>query len=468
MVSMTGEDTQPVLPDMPPDFVWGVATSAYQIEGAASADGRGESIWDRFAAGGAVAHGDTGAVACDHYQRWREDVAIMADLGVDAYRFSVAWPRVLPGGTGPVNQAGLDFYDRLVDELLAHGIRPVATLYHYDLPQALQDRWGGWIGRDTAGAFADYVDIVSRRLGDRVRDWITVNQPWCASWLGHVWGIHAPGFKDLRAGLQAAHHLMLGHGRATAALRSNDARARVGISVSLGPVCPYGQDEADRVAASTVDGTYNRWFLEALFRQGYPPDVVARLADRAPDIRPGDMESIGVPIDFLGVNYYTRTFWRSAPGRNSAGVEEVEIEGVERTAMGWEVYPEGLYEVLTRVHREYGPPSIVITEGGAAFEDTRDLDGRLHDQRRIAYLAAHMRQARRAVESGVPLRGYFVWSLVDNFEWAEGYSKRFGLVYVEYDTQERILKESGRWFREQLRHRSRPAREQPVAEPAPR
>ncbi|MBF6589324.1 MAG: beta-glucosidase [Ktedonobacterales bacterium] len=440
--------------ERPARFIWGVATSAYQIEGAATEDGRGESIWDRFQPMRGGARNDTGQVACDHYHRYRADIALMQRLGVDAYRFSVAWPRIFPEGVGRLNAPGLDFYDRLVDTLLAAGIRPFVTLFHYDLPQALQDRWGGWAGRDTVAAFAAYAEAVSRRLGDRVADWITLNQPWCPSWLGYVWGVHAPGIKDLRLGLQVAHHLLLGHGSAVPILRQNSAGARVGIALNLGPVYPDTSTPADRAAATLADGTYNRWFLDALFKGSYPPDVLAVLGDRAPRTQAGDMEIIRAELDFLGVNYYTRSFWKAAPGRNSAGIAEVRREDVERTAMDCEIYSEGLYEVLVRVQREYAPPRLYITESGAAFDDTLSAGRTVADERRIAYLRAHFHQARRAIAHGVPLQGYFVWSLMDNFEWAEGYRKRFGLVYVDYATQERILKDSAKWFARMLRGRA--------------
>ena len=435
------------MPQMPGGFLWGAASSAYQVEGATRADGRGESIWDRFSATpGKVANGDSGEIACDHYHRHREDVALIRQLGLQAYRFSISWPRILPQGTGQVNTAGLDFYDRLVDELLLAGIRPFATLYHWDLPQALQDRWAGWIGRDTPAAFAEYADVVSRRLGDRVKDWITINEPWCAAWLGYIEGIHAPGLTDIASGMQAAHHLLLGHGRAVSVVRNNCSGARVGISLNLYPFYPDTASPADRDAVEYADGTQNRWFLDAIYRGRYPDDVVERLEDRAPRVYDGDMGEIRVPLDLLGVNYYTRTILKGGPNGRAGGGDEVRVEGVERTALGWEVYPQGLYEVLTRVHTEYAPAAIFVTENGAAFDDVVAADGTVHDSRRVDFLRAHFAQARRAIAAGVPLRGYFVWSLMDNFEWAEGYSKRFGLIYVDYRTQERIVKDSGHWY----------------------
>ncbi len=426
-------------------FLWGAATSAYQIEGATREDRRGEYIWDRFAVTpGKVANGDTGEVACDHYHRVGEDVALMAELGLGAYRFSVAWPRILPNGTGRVNQVGLDFYDRLVDALLAASIRPFVTLYHWDLPQTLQDRWGGWTNRDTAEAFADYADAVSRRLGDRVSDWITLNEPWCSAWLGHALGVHAPGAMDLRKTFAAAHHLMLAHGHAVPVLRANSRAARVGLTLNLTPVYPLTDADADHEAAQRADGAMNRWFLDAAFKGRYPDDVLREFDGYLPELQPGDLAAMCQPLDFLGVNYYTRTFVRARVG--ALGLEEARIEGVERTAMGWEVYPEGLYDILTRVHREYDVAELYVTESGAAYDDAVTASGEVHDERRRAYLEEHFAAARRAIAAGVPLRGYFVWSLLDNFEWAEGYRPRFGLVYVDYATQRRIVKDSGRWF----------------------
>jgi len=432
---------------MPPDFLWGAATASYQIEGAPNEEGRGESIWDRFSATpGKVKNGDTGAVACDHYHRYIEDVALMARLGLHAYRFSIAWPRILPEGTGTPNQAGLDFYSHLVDELLAAGIQPFATLYHWDLPQILQDRHGGWLGRDTAEAFAAYAEVVVRTLGDRVKDWITLNEPLCSSWLGHGIGIHAPGFRDPALAMRAAHNLLLGHGFAAPILRDNCRGARVGISLNLNPTHPATESPADQAAARHADLLANRLFLDPLYRGAYPRELLEQFGEHAFGVVDGDMRIVSAPLDFLGINYYTRSFRRADPAGLDPTGEEARIEGVDRTEMDWEIYPDGLHEMLSRVHREYHPSALYVTESGAAFPDVLTESGAVHDERRRAYLESHFAAAQRLVAEGVPLRGYFVWSLLDNFEWAEGYGKRFGLVYVNYPSQRRVVKDSGRWY----------------------
>ena len=432
----------------PEGFVWGAATSAYQIEGGVAEGGRGPSIWDTFCRSECkVFQGHTGDVACDHYHRYAEDVELMRSLGLHAYRFSIAWPRILPEGRGEVNPEGLDFYDRLVDALLAAGIQPFATLYHWDLPQALQDA-GGWASRDTVGAFCEYADAVSRRLGDRVKNWITHNEPWVVAFLGHAWGRHAPGLQDMATALQVAHHLLLSHGESVPILRENGgAGAQVGITLNLAPVHPASPAAKDVAAARRRDGYLNRWFLDPLFKGTYPEDMLALYGELAPTVRPGDMARIAAPLDFLGVNYYTRNLVRDDPESPELGSRLVTPEGAEVTEMGWEVYPQGLYELLIRLRDDYRPPAIYITENGAAFPDEATPDGRVFDPRRIAYLDGHLRQAHRAIREGVPLKGYFVWSLLDNFEWSHGYSKRFGLVYVFYPTQQRIVKESGYWYR---------------------
>lgn len=432
----------------PKGFVWGTATASYQIEGAVHEDGRGESIWDRFChTPGHIAGGDTGDVAVDHYHRWQEDVRIMKELGVGAYRFSIAWPRVIPDGAGAVNPAGLDFYDRLVDGLLAAGIEPYVTLYHWDLPQALQDK-GGWPNRDAAAWFADYAAVVSSRLGDRVHHWITHNEPFVAAFQGYGSGDHAPGEQNPFAALQATHHLLLSHGLAVPVLRQNgDELTQVGITLNLTWVDAASERPADVEAARRFDGIANRLFLDPLFRGAYPADLMAYGRDLAPHAEPGDLLQISAPIDFLGVNYYSRAIVAEDPGGGPLATREIVPAYAELTEMGWEIYPEGLYKLLRRVHEEYRPRAMHITENGCAIADQL-LDGRVHDERRIAYLREHFLQARRAIDEGVPLRGYFVWSLMDNFEWAYGYDKRFGLVYVDYASQERILKDSARWFQQ--------------------
>ena len=426
---------------MPADFLWGAATSAYQIEGATHEDGRGESIWDSFAAiPGKIADGSTGEPADEHYHRARDDVALMREVGLRAYRFSVAWPRVQPEGRGRPNAAGLDFYDRLVELLLESGIRPFVTLYHWDLPQALQDR-GGWANRETIDRFADYADIVSHRLGGRAHDWITHNEPWVVAWLGHATGVHAPGLADPALYPRVAHNLLLSHGAATPVVRGNvrGGAAGVGIVLNLSPVEPASVREEDERAALIHDGVLNRWYLDALFKGVYPADILER---QPIAVEADELETIATPIDFLGVNYYSRAVVRMGPDGRPVQTRPAG----EYTAMGWEVYPQGLYDLLTRLTRDYHPPALYVTENGAAFADAPGPDGAVHDPRRVAYLEAHVEQAARAVAAGVPLRGYFVWSLLDNWEWAEGYTKRFGLVYVDYTTQARTIKDSGRWY----------------------
>ena len=430
----------------PADFVWGAATAAYQIEGAANEDGRGESVWDRFCATpGKVRNGDTGAVACDFYHRYHEDIALMRELGLDAFRFSIAWPRVLPEGRGVVNQAGLDFYDKLVDELLGNGIAPYVTLFHWDTPQVIEDA-GGWPVRDTVDAFSEYVEAVSDRLGDRVGHWITHNEPWVVSWIGHGWGHHAPGRESDADALATAHHLLLSHGRAVEILRRNSPNSQVGITLNLDN--PYAASESPEDVAATlwVDGLHNRWFLDPLFRGSYPEDMAKAWAEIMPEVRDGDLETISAPIDFLGVNNYTSPL--VAADENGGRSQIVRRSDVDRTDMGWEVVPEGLEDLLLRLHREYEPPAIYITENGAAYADVRGHDGSVHDLERQSYLEEYVAGASRAARQGVPLRGYFAWSLFDNFEWAWGYWKRFGLVYIDYATLERVPKGSFYWYRD--------------------
>ncbi len=434
---------------VPEQFYWGVATAAYQIEGAVTEDGRGESIWDRFCAvPGHILNNETGAVACDHYHRSQEDIQLMGELGVNAYRFSIAWPRILSTGTGQVNPRGLDFYDRLVDVLLAAGIEPFVTLYHWDLPQALQDRVGGWASRETADAFANYADVVSRRLGNRVRYWMTLNEPWVSTFMGHEIGNMAPGLRDPRLAWQVSHHLLLAHGLAVPILRANGRPdTRVGIVLNLSPVEAATPTEEDEQAARAVDGKLNRWFLDPLFRGSYPADMLASLGSLAPQTEEGDAAIIARPLDFLGANYYYRDIvHRQADG----GIGMVRPKGAEYTDMNWEVYPPGLRKLLLHLQREYALPQLFVTENGAAFPDTISEDGQVHDPRRVHYLREHIREALSTIADGVPLAGYFVWSLMDNFEWARGYAPRFGLVYVDYPTQRRMLKDSGRWYRDMI------------------
>ncbi len=435
----------------PAGFVWGAATAAYQIEGAVCEDGRGESIWDRFShTSGKTKGGATGDVACDHYHRWRDDFALLADLGAGAYRFSVAWPRVLPDGRGQVNQAGLDFYSRQVDALLERGITPYVTLYHWDLPVALEDA-GGWPSRATAEAFAVYAGVVAQALGDRVKHWITINEPWCVSMLSYQIGEHAPGRQDWAAALAASHHTLLAHGLAVPEIRRFSPGAQVGITLNFTAAVPASVSYADRDAARAFDGYFNRWFLDPICGRGYPSDMVATAVEAGllPDglrfVQPGDMQIIAAPTDFLGANYYTREV--VTVGTRPGEWQPVRLD-TPRTAMDWEIYPEGLYHLLLRLHSAYNLPKIYITENGVSYLDEPGDDGRVRDGSRIDYLRAHLDACQRAIAAGVPLAGYFQWSLLDNFEWAHGYDQRFGCVYVDYATQQRTPKDSFFWYRD--------------------
>jgi beta-glucosidase len=433
----------------PPNFLWGVATSSYQIEGSVNEGGRGESIWDRFSRSpGKVLNGDTGDVACDHYHRWPEDVELMAELGVKAYRFSIAWPRIFPDGGTDLNRAGLDYYERLVDALLQRGIAPCPTLYHWDLPQALQER-GGWTNRDVVDRFAHYAETMFRALGDRVRLWMTHNEPWVASFLGHFEGKHAPGMTDLQAALRAAHHILLSHGDAVHAFRTTRGHGAIGIVLDLHPIRAVSDSEADRRAARAADGYRNRWFLDPVLRGRYPDDLGPtwdRFGAGVDFVEAGDLERISAPIDFLGVNYYFPERIRAARAGLGWSVAERE-PATPTTAMGWEVDPSGLAALLLRLRDDYGPMPVYVTENGASFADELTA-GAVHDPERIDYLRRHFGAAHDALVAGVDLRGYFVWSLLDNFEWSFGYSQRFGIVYVDYGTLERIPKDSYHFYRE--------------------
>ncbi|XRQ13476.1 GH1 family beta-glucosidase [Actinomadura welshii] len=461
MTSLKDDTSAAPAAQFPTGFRWGAATAAYQIEGAADEGGRGPSIWDTFCrTPGKVLGGDTGDVAVDHYHRFPEDVALMSDLGLTAYRFSISWPRVQPSGTGAANQEGLDFYRRLVDALLEAGIEPWPTLYHWDLPQPLEDA-GGWPERETAHRFAEYAALVHAALGDRIRNWTTVNEPWCAAFLGYASGEHAPGRLDPAASLLAAHHQLLGHGLAVEAMRARTPDNRFGAAVNLYAISAASDDPADVDAARRIDGLQNRLFLDPLLLGRYPADVLedtAPLGFAPPD---GDLAVIGRPIDHLGINYYSRHTVAGTPGEAAqtasspfsthspwVGSDHVRFVPAGRpvTGMGWEIDADGLHEVLTRVHREYPEVPLYITENGAGYDETPDGDGTVQDEGRIAYLDAHLRACHGAIADGVPLRGYFTWSLLDNFEWAWGYSKRFGLVHVDYATQRRVPKDSARWY----------------------
>ncbi|HCT79259.1 MAG TPA: beta-glucosidase [Micromonosporaceae bacterium] len=439
----------------PEGFRWGAATAAYQIEGAAADAGRGPSIWDTFArTPGCVFAGHTGDVACDHYHRYPEDVAIMRELGIGTYRFSVAWPRIKPDGTGPANPRGLDFYDRLTDELIGAGIEPMVTLYHWDLPQGLEDR-GGWATRDTAYYFAEYATSVYKRLGDRVKLWTTLNEPWCSAFLGYANGVHAPGKKDRSLALAAAHHLLLGHGLGTTALRAAGAD-NVSLTLNLAPVVPADPNsEEERAAADKVDAMLNRLFLEPVLRGAYEPYARDMFASGL--VHEGDEAIIGQPIDLLGINYYNPCLVAARPGApenpvypGSHGVDFRPAPG-KTTAMGWPIEPWGLTELLERLHRDYPGIPLIITENGAAFDDVH-IKGNVADQDRISFLEGHLQACHDAISRGVDLRGYLVWSLLDNFEWAEGYRKRFGIVHVDFDTQARTPKDSARWYAKVIEH----------------
>ncbi|MER8012020.1 GH1 family beta-glucosidase [Streptomyces sp. NPDC094149] len=453
----TPSDRSAVL-HFPEGFLWGAGTAAYQVEGATAEDGRGPSIWDAFCARpGAVLNGHSGDPAADHYHRYAEDVDLMARLGLRAYRFSVSWSRVQPDGRGPLNPAGLDFYARLVDALLDRGIIPALTLYHWDLPQALQEQ-GGWGARETAARFADYASAVACRLGDRVPLWATVNEPWCAAFLGHAAGVHAPGLVDPALSLRTAHHLMLAHGLAAQALRAAaDSRARVSVSLNLSPVGAATDTTADHEAARRIDGLLNRMFTNPLLLGAYPDDVQADTSHMTDwsFVRPGDEHTIASPIDLLGVNYYfpmTVAEGDAALGPSPwPGAETVRFRVPEErpvTAMGWPIEPAGLTKLLRWLHTRYPHIPLLVSENGAAFEDHVDRTGQVQDIERVCYLRDHLAAVHAAITAGVDVRGYFVWSLLDNFEWALGYSKRFGITYVDYTTQRRLFKSSARWYRD--------------------
>jgi beta-glucosidase len=435
-------------PRFPDHFLFGAATSAYQIEGAAQEDGRGPSIWDTFCRiPGKVIHGDTGDIACDHYHRVDADLDLIAELGLDSYRFSIAWPRIIPSGRGVPSQKGLDFYRRLVDGLHERGITPMATLYHWDLPQPLQDA-GGWAVRDTADRFTDYAQIVLDQLGPDVPLWVTMNEPFCPAMVGYLQGRHAPGLTELGTALRASHHLLLAHGRALELARAAAPDVQVGITLNLSDVTPASDDDADVAAAARLDGHENRWYLDPLFARGYPADMIAWY-DRSADtdfIRDGDLATIAARTDFLGVNYYeTKTVAHdSAEPYHQAC--ELRYTGRDATAGGLDPRPTALGRILRRVHDHYTTQPLYITENGAAYHDYADPEGQVRDTERVAYLKDHFTEAAAAIAAGIDVRGYFVWSLFDNLEWADGYSRRFGIVHVDYPTQTRTPKASARWY----------------------
>ncbi len=446
-----------LLAAFPKDFVWGVATSAYQIEGAAQADGKGPSIWDDFCrVSGSIADASNGDTACDHYHRWREDLDLIASLGVDAYRFSVSWPRVQPTGAGAFNAKGMDFYEQLVDGLLARGVQPHLTLNHWDLPAALQAQ-GGWAARDTVHRFVEYAQAVAQRVGSRVASITTHNEPWVVATLGHEMGVFAPGIKNRAVAMQVSHHLLLSHGLALQALRARGCPAALGIVLNLSPVGPATGQAEDAAAARLEDGRLVRWYMDPLFRGTYPQDVLDHLGANAPQVQPGDMAHIHTPMDFLGLNYYTRSVV------SASGSWDAKTSGHALTDMGWEIYPHGLTELLLRLHRDWKVPPLYVKENGAAFKDQRVGD-RVYDAARTDYIARHIAAVGEALRQGVPMAGYMVWSLLDNFEWASGYEKRFGIVHVDYATQQRTAKDSALWYAEFLRRQH--ARQACLARPA--
>lgn len=428
----------------PPNFLWGAASAAYQVEGAWNEDGKGESIWDRFShTPGKINDGNTADIACDHYHRYEEDIALMREIGLKAYRFSTSWSRVLPTGRGRINPKGLDFYDRLVDRLCAANIEPLLTLYHWDLPQALQDE-GGWDNRNTAHAFADYTALMVKRLGDRVNYWTTFNEPSVITFIGFLTGEHAPGFKDQRMAYQVAHHLMLAHGLGMQTIRTIKPDAKAGIVLNLWMSEPASDSAEDLAATNKFWDENETLFLDPLFKGHYPPAVYNMVGKNMPKIQDGDLALIAQKMDYVGINYYSRNVL-TAKGK----VEK--IEGSEYTEMGWEVCAPALRRMLVKINSEYNLPPIIITENGVAFKDEVSADGKVHDLRRIEYLKEHFIQTRLAMLDGVDVRGYMVWSLMDNFEWGHGFSKRFGLTYTDYTTQKRVVKDSGEWYADVIR-----------------
>jgi beta-glucosidase len=442
----------------PQKFVWGVASSAYQIEGASAEGGKGPSIWDDFCRiPGTIADGSDGQTACDHYHRLEADLDLIAALGVQAYRFSISWPRVQPTGSGPIAPSGLDFYQRLVDGLLKRNIEPYATLYHWDLPAELQQKHQGWAHRDTAYRFAEYATVIAQSMGDRVASIATHNEPWVTATLGHELGIFAPGIKNRSVAMQVSHHCLLSHGLAQQAMRAVTPNLDVGIVLNLSPVYAASPSAADQALAHREDGLLVRWYMDAVLKGAYPQDMLSYLGADAPKVLPGDAQLIAQPLDFLGVNYYHPII--STDSRPFSPTRE----GVPVTDMGWEVAPSSFTEMLLRLNRDYQLPPLFITENGAAYQDNV-VEGGVRDEERRAYIESHVRAVADAVDQGVDIRGYFVWSLLDNFEWAAGYSKRFGIYYVDYETQARILKRSGFWFKHLASALQRhPTPAQPVA-----
>ncbi len=423
----------------PSDFTWGAATAAYQIEGAWNEDGKGESIWDRFChQSGKILNGETGDTACDHYHRYREDIGLMRSLGLKAYRFSAAWPRILPDGRGPVNGRGLDFYDRLVDALLAAHIQPYLTVHHWDLPQKLQEK-GGWLNADHGRVFADYAVLLVKRLGDRVKYWTTFNEPGVIAHAGYLEGVHPPGKRNAKLARQVVHQLMVAHGLAAQAMRAARSGLEIGIVLDLWGTDPASESAEDQDAAQRAWEVHKTWFLEPLLRGHYSPAAWQAAGRNVPDVQAGDLAVIAQKLDYLGINNYSRNLV-------GAKGEVKPVPGSEYTEMGWEVCAPALRRLLVKIHRDYDLPPVYITENGAAFRDEAQADGRIHDARRLNYLKEHLIQIRLAMKDGVDVRGYFVWSLLDNFEWSYGFSKRFGIVAVDFQTQQRTVKDSGKWY----------------------
>jgi beta-glucosidase len=442
----------------PENFLWGAATASYQIEGAWNKDGKGESTWDRFThTPGKIRNNDTGDVADDHYRLWKSDIGLMKKIGLQAYRFSVSWPRLLPAGRGKVNKKGLGFYDKLVDGLLKANITPFVTLNHWDLPQALEEA-GGWPLRSTAEAFVEYTDVITRLLGDRVKNWITHNEPAVVAWMGYGSGIHAPGLKDYQLGVRAAHHLLLSHGQAVPVIRSNSANAEVGITLNIAWGVAASNSRADREALRSNEGQWFRWFADPVYGRGYPYDVYEdfKKIDALPHgmdfVQEGDMKVISTPTDFIGLNYYSRHIFRTNGADNDPQTVFANPKTPEHwTEMGWENYPDGLLGVLGRVYFNYQPLKLYITENGASYSTAPDEKGTVHDEHRTNYLRTHFVAMHRAIQIGIPLAGYFLWSLLDNFEWSWGYAQRFGIIWVDYETQKRTLKDSAKWYKKVIK-----------------
>lgn len=435
----------------PKDFLWGAATASYQIEGAAQEDGRGESIWDRFShTPGKVVGGHTGDVACDHYHRYRDDVQLMREIGLQAYRFSVSWPRIFPQGTGAVNEKGLDFYDRLVDALREANIEPFLTLYHWDLPQALQDQ-GGWTNPAIVQWFADYAGVVAQRLGDRVKYWTTHNEPEVVAFVGNLYGDHAPGNRDAATALKVVHYLYLAHGAAVPVIRQHVPDAKVGIVISIWDRTPYTDSAADQQALRYNLAAGRYWMLQPIFQGSYPEDGITVWGAALEGINLAEIEKACVPLDFYGLNYYSREVIKAPSDDTYFPSVSVRLPDVPRTFMDWEVYPEGVYDILKDISSRYTLPDIYITENGAAYDDPAPQNGVVHDPERVDYLEKHLAQISRAIQDGVQVKGYFLWSLLDNFEWAYGYAKRFGIIHVDYETQQRTLKQSALFYRDFIR-----------------